>query len=109
MGKLLHLNEGAQNSLQVHDQKQESWYWAGGNPIIMLEDSSGTMQEIPLLEGQGYTCVVGQKHRLRGGSGGGTFFEVSTQETGTTYRLQDDYDRSDETETGRLERNKLGA
>lgn len=108
MGKILYVNEGSQNSLQAHDHKQESWYWAGGNPIIVIEDSSGSMQEIELKPGQGFTCAIGQKHRLKGGKGGGVFFEVSTPEKGTTFRLEDDYSRSSETEEDRQQRNRDG-
>ena len=108
MGKLEVLNEGAQNSLQVHDKKQESWYWGGGNPIVVIENQNGEMEEIHLKPGQGYTCKIGQKHRLKGGEGGGTFIEVSTPEQGTTFRLEDDYSRPSETEELREKRNQEG-
>lgn len=106
MGKLLYVDEGKQNSLQAHDLKQESWYWAGGEPIIIIENANEQMEEIILTPGQGYTCAIGQKHRLKGGKGGGVFFEVSTPEKGTTFRIEDDYSRPSETEDLRAERNQ---
>lgn len=97
MGKLLHINEGAQLSLQVHDQKQESWFIIGGNAAVVWEDSQGTMIETILQKEQGYSTKVGQKHRLKGLQGGCDIIEVSTPEAGTTWRLEDDYARVDQT------------
>lgn len=107
-GKQIFLNEGAEWSLQVHDQKQESWLLASGNLTLLLEDSDGEMQEIPMQPGQGYTSQIGQKHRMRGGPGGGSVFEVSTPELGNTYRLEDRYQRTTETPETRESRNALG-
>ena len=108
MGKILHLDEGSRTSLQAHDKKQESWYFGGGNPILLIENTDGEMQEIHLQDGEGYTCMIGQKHRLMGGKGGGVFIEVSTPEDGNTFRLEDDYNRTTETEDSRQKRNQDG-
>jgi mannose-6-phosphate isomerase-like protein (cupin superfamily) len=108
MGKMLYLNEGKRSSLQAHDRKQESWYWGGGDPVLLIENSDGDMQEIHLREGEGYTCMIGQKHRLMGGKGGGVFIEVSTPEDGNTFRIEDDYNRPTETEQDREKRNQDG-
>ena len=106
MGKILHIDEDKQFSLQVHDQKQESWYLSEGALTLLLENSHGELEEIQMETGVGYTCAVGQKHRIRGGKGGGSVFEVSTPETGNSYRLEDDYNRPTETEASRKDRNE---
>lgn len=106
MGKLLHIDEGKRLSLQAHDQKQESWFLASGNIILMIENKDGELEEVPLRAGKGYTCAIGQRHRLMGGTGGGNVFEVSTPEIGNTFRLEDDFKRDTETEEERAKRNK---
>ena len=106
MGKFLHIDEGKRVSLQLHDKKQESWILLKGNVSILIELPDGSMKEIPLSSDTGYTIGLHQKHRLIGGKGGGEVIEVSTPEIGTTYRLEDDYNRPDETEELRAERNK---
>lgn len=107
MGKMIHINEGKQLSLQVHDVKRESWYLAGGKASVIIEDSEGEMVEVELQPEKGYTCALGQMHRLKGGQGGGDVFEVSTPELGNTYRVEDDYNRATETEDAREQRNQL--
>jgi len=109
MGKILHVNEGARISLQVHDVKRESWYLTEGEMILIIEDETGEMQEFAMEPGVGYTCALGQKHRLKGGRGGGEVFEVSTPELGNTYRIEDDYSRATETEEARVQRNQEAA
>lgn len=105
MGKILHINQGKRLSLQVHDQKTESWYKLSGRVIMIIEDKDGNMQEIEMEEAQGYTTKVGQRHRLMGITDC-EVFEVSTPEIGNTYRLEDDYSRSTETEELRKDPNR---
>jgi mannose-6-phosphate isomerase-like protein (cupin superfamily) len=100
MGKVLHINEGARLSLQIHDQKQESWFLMSGEAKVVWENASGKLTETVLQKGVGYSTAVGQKHRLVG-STDCDILEVSTQEKGTTWRLEDDYARPDETEEQR--------
>ncbi|PIP74464.1 MAG: cupin [Candidatus Levybacteria bacterium CG_4_9_14_3_um_filter_35_16] len=96
MGKVLHVNAGARLSLQIHDAKRESWLIMNGRGKVIWENSEGNLIETELLPGQGYTCCLGQKHRLCGITDC-DIIEVSTPETGTTLRLEDDYTRPDET------------
>ncbi len=96
IGKLLHVNAGARLSLQLHDLKQESWLLVGGQAAVIWEDNSGKLIETELQPGWGYSTRIGQKHRLRGITDA-DIIEVSTPEAGTTYRLEDDYARPDET------------
>lgn len=97
IGKVLHVNEGARLSLQVHDEKQESWFIVKGNGSVIWENNKGEMVETVLQPGMGYSTKVGQKHRLKGLEGGCDIVEVSTPEAGTTWRLEDDYARKDQT------------
>lgn len=104
MGKVIHINAGARLSLQVHDQKQESWFLISGQASVVWEDAEGEMAETVLEQGKGYSTKVGQKHRLTGITDC-DIIEVSTPEAGTTWRLEDDFARPHETPNQRkLER-----
>lgn len=100
MGKVLHIDKGARLSLQIHDQKQESWFLISGKAKVVWENNQGELSETELSEGVGYSTSVGQKHRLVGITDC-DIVEVSTPEVGTTWRLDDDYARPDETEEQR--------
>jgi mannose-6-phosphate isomerase-like protein (cupin superfamily) len=106
MGKILHVAANKRLSLQVHDQKQESWFLLKGRAKVAWDNNKGELVETELLRGFGYSCEVGQRHRLVGITDC-DIVEVSTPEIGTTYRLEDDYNRKDETgEIRKKERNK---
>lgn len=106
MGKIIHIDAGKRLSLQAHDKKQESWMIMQGKAKVVWENSNGELIETELEEGKGYTCALGQKHRLVGITDC-DIIEASTPEVGTTYRLEDDYKRPDETEEIRKnDRNK---
>lgn len=96
LGKIEHVNAGARMSLQIHDEKQESWFLMDGRAAVIWENSAGELIETELEVGKGYTIAVGQKHRLKGITDC-NIIEVSTKESGTTWRLEDDYARPDET------------
>ncbi len=97
MGKILHIDSGKRLSLQRHDKKQETWYMMSGKAKLIWDDEKGELVETELEYGKGYTCQVGQRHRLFGITDC-DIIEVSTPEIGTTERLEDDYGRPDETE-----------
>lgn len=101
MGKLIHINAGARLSLQLHDQKQESWMLLSGEATIVWENAAGELIETQMQPGQGYTTRIGQRHRLVGVTDCDVM-EVSTPEAGTTWRLDDDYDRPHETPEQRV-------
>jgi len=105
MGKVLHVNEGARLSLQQHDKKKESWYLLSGRAKVIWDDENGNLIETELQQGEGYTCALGQRHRLAGITDCDVA-EVSTPEIGTTFRLEDDYSRPDETEDVRNSANR---
>lgn len=96
IGKVLHINAKKRLSLQVHDEKQESWFIIKGEGKVIWENDNGELIETILEYGQGYTTEVGQRHRLVGITDC-DIIEVSTPEKGTTYRLEDDFKRPDET------------
>lgn len=107
IGKLLHINAGKRLSLQVHDEKQESWFLMTGEAKVVWENNDGELIETVLEPGKGYTTEVGQRHRLVGITDC-DIIEVSTPEKGTTYRLEDDFQRPDETpEQRKKERGEL--
>lgn len=97
MGKVLHVAAGKRLSLQIHDKKQETWYIMTGRAKVVWDNNKGELIETELEYGKGYTCMVGQRHRLVGITDCDVI-EVSTPEIGTTFRLEDDYKRPDETE-----------
>jgi mannose-6-phosphate isomerase-like protein (cupin superfamily) len=95
-GKVLHLNAGARISLQLHDAKRESWLLISGRARVVWENSDGVLVETEMEPGLGYSCALGQKHRLVGITDC-DIVEVSTPEIGTTWRIEDDYSRPHET------------
>jgi mannose-6-phosphate isomerase-like protein (cupin superfamily) len=97
MGKVLHINADKRLSLQAHDQKQESWLLLNGRAKVIWDNAQGELIETELETGKGYSCSVGQRHRLVGITDCDVL-EVSTPEIGTTFRLEDDYKRPDETQ-----------
>lgn len=97
VGKVLHIEAGKRLSLQVHDAKLESWLLLNGRAKVIWDDARGELVETELQRGLGYSCSVGQRHRLIGITDCDVL-EVSTPEIGTTHRLEDDYGRPDETE-----------
>lgn len=101
MGKVLHINAGSRLSLQIHDEKQESWFIIAGKAKVIWENNKGELTETVLKPGMGYSTSIGQKHRLVGITDC-DIVEVSTPEKGTTWRLEDDYSRPDETEQQRV-------
>lgn len=96
IGKVLHINAGARLSLQVHDQKQESWFIVNGRAAVIWDNEKGELVETELQPGVGYSTKIGQKHRLKGITDC-DIIEASTPEAGTTWRLEDDYARPHET------------
>jgi len=102
--KLIHVRAGKRLSLQIHDTKVETQTLVGGRGVLVLEGEDGTLHEIDMQPGLGYHVAVGQRHRLCASADeDATVFEASTPETGTTFRLADDYARPDETETLRAQ------
>lgn len=100
--KLICVRAGKRLSLQLHDVKVETQTLIHGRGTLVLEGADGELHEIPMVADCGYHVAVGQRHRLcAAADSDAVIFEASTPEDGTTYRLDDDYARSDETEAVR--------
>ena len=100
--KLIHVKAGKRLSLQIHDTKVETQTLLAGRGSLVLEGPDGELHEVPLEPGVGYHIAVGQRHRLCAAPDEDVvIFEASTPELGTTYRLEDDFARPDETEERR--------
>jgi hypothetical protein len=67
-----------------------------GKAAVVWEDEKGGLAQTELEPGKGYTTRIGQRHRLVGLTDCDVI-EVSTPELGTTWRLEDDYARPNET------------
>jgi mannose-6-phosphate isomerase-like protein (cupin superfamily) len=104
-GKIIHVEAGKRLSLQVHDEKVESWILKSGKAKVIWDNDAGELIETELSPEHGFTSMVGQRHRLVGITDC-DIIEVSSPEVGITYRLEDDYKRPDETEAMRNEERK---
>lgn len=104
-GKLMHLNAGTRQSLQIHVQKVETYYLGSGRGGVIIENAEGEMEKIEFEKNKGYTTQVGQKHRIFAITNC-DILEFSTPEIGITYRLEDDYARSHETDELRKTANR---
>jgi hypothetical protein len=96
-GKFLHVYAGKRLSLQYHDSKTETQCLLSGRAVLMVEAADGSMAELAMEIGKGYTLQPYQAHRLIA-LDDIDIVEVSTAEMGTTIRLEDDFLRGDETE-----------
>lgn len=96
MIKLMHITEGHRQSLQIHDIKQETYVLIKGRGGVIWENNKGEMITTEFEQFVGYRTIVGQKHRLFSITDC-DIMEGSTPESGTTWRLDDDYARPNET------------
>jgi mannose-6-phosphate isomerase len=104
MLKIEHINAGKRYSLQIHDDKIETYTLMSGRAAVIWENASGELVETELEPAKGYTTQLGQRHRLVGITDADVV-EASTPERGTTWRLEDDFGRPHETpEQRKLER-----
>jgi mannose-6-phosphate isomerase len=102
--KLIHVKAGHRLSLQLHDAKTETQTLIDGKGILVLEGPDGKLHDVVMEPHVGYSVAIGQRHRLCAApDADAVIFEASTPEVGTTYRLEDDYHRPDETEERRDE------
>lgn len=104
-GKILNINAKKRLSFQYHDQKEETLCLISGQALLWLENFQGQIEKIPMETFKGYTIKPPQKHRIEAQQDS-VIVEVSTPEIGTTVRLEDDYQRKDETEEIRKQPNR---
>lgn len=94
VGKLIHVNAGAQLSLQYHEKKDETMYCLSGDGRLVYEKENVLVEEV-FLVGQSIRIVPGMKHRLKAGNSDCEILEASTAEVEDVIRLQDDYGRTE--------------
>lgn len=103
VAKILHLNTNSRFSLQYHEEKEETLSLIRGEAKLILGGLKevGELKEEIMIKDSGYFIPKGLVHRCFGVTDC-DIFESSTPETGTTVRLEDDYNRVNETEEERL-------
>ncbi len=94
-GKVLYIEEGKRFSFQYHDEKEEVLFLFSGQAKIWIENSEGEIEKKPMKPKEGYLIKKNQKHRVEAVSDC-YIFEVSGIEKGTTFRIEDDYQRNNE-------------
>jgi mannose-6-phosphate isomerase len=104
-GKIIFVKAGKKLSLQYHEQKEETLCLFSGSAVIWLENDKGELLKIPMQIGFGYTNKPPQKHRIEAIEDS-YIIEVSSPEKGTTFRIEDDFTREDETEEVRNKKNR---
>ncbi len=92
LGKLIHVDEGHQLSLQYHVQKDESIYIASGLLDLLLEDATGAVRTHRLTPGMSARIRPGRRHRFIAVEDT-DLFEVSSPEIDDVVRLEDSYGR----------------
>jgi len=93
--KILFIKAGHKLSLQYHDIKQETLTLVGGQAELIVGPTKDQLQTSFMTPFTGYTISPNTIHRLKAITDS-LIFEASTAEIGTTYRLEDDYNRLDE-------------
>jgi len=94
VGKVLHIEQGHQLSLQYHRQKEETIFLQSGKMKFLIESDSGNLEEIFLLPGECHHVPIGKKHRMIAIETCDVF-EVSTPHLDDVVRLEDGYGRKD--------------
>jgi mannose-6-phosphate isomerase len=93
VGKILHIEEGEQLSLQYHEVKEETLFCQSGRMELQFAAKEGDGLETTILEpGQAFHVPTGMVHRMRALSTC-DIFEVSTPHLKDVVRLDDRYGR----------------
>jgi len=100
VGKIIYVNANSKLSLQYHDQKEETLCLFSGKALIWLQAEGEDIEKTPMEKNKGYFIAPGKKHRIEA-IDDSIIFEVSSPEAGTTFRIEDDYNRNSETEENR--------
>ena len=91
--KVIHMKEGFQSSLQMHEMKVEANYVIEGEAEVLLEDDSGKLKSFIFKNGSGWVVPRGKKHRVIAKTTY-TALEVSTPHLDDVIRFKDDSNRS---------------
>lgn len=103
--KILEINAGKRLSLQYHDQKLETLCLISGSANIIWGSDKNNLKTEKMLPENGYTITPNTIHRFEAITDC-QIYEASTGEIGTTFRLEDDANRPDETENIRNSKNR---
>ena len=95
VGKLLHIDEGQQTSLQFHEQKDETIYVDSGLLRLEVGDSEESMEVVEVEPGESFHFPPGRRHRMSAIESC-DLMEVSTPHLQDVVRLEDRYGRSAE-------------
>ncbi len=92
VGKILHINQGHQLSLQYHKEKEETIFLSKGKMTFQFENEAGQMIEVTMQPGEAHHIPSGRKHRMIADEDC-DIFEVSTPQLDDIIRLEDGYGR----------------
>ena len=106
VGKLLHINAGSRFSLQYHEMKEETLVLTSGEAKIFYGSDQNNLTEELMKPLFGYFLPKKAVHRIQAITDC-DILESSTKEEGTTVRLQDDYQRANETQEDRTRNRKV--
>lgn len=104
-GKILTIKAGHRLSVHYHEAKLETLMLFSGEALLWLGMPDGSMEKIPMEEKKGYTIPLNQIHRFEAITDC-VVIEASEPEKGTTVRVEDDFERSNETEEIRKDPNR---
>ncbi len=94
-GKIMVVNAGGRWSIHYHDAKLETLILFSGEAVLWLGTKDGGIEKISMEEKKGYTIPINQIHRFEAVTDC-VVIEASEPEQGTTVRLEDDFQRSNE-------------
>ncbi len=92
VGKILHIEEGEQLSLQYHEVKEETLFCQQGRLELQVDEGEG-LRTLILEEGQAKHIRPGTVHRMRALTTCDVF-EVSTPHLDDVVRIEDRYGRT---------------
>jgi len=95
--KQIKINDGTRFSLQSHSEKIETFVLIEGEADLTIGLDLDHLETVHMEIKKGYNIAAGIVHRITGIKNA-VVLESSVPETGTTFRYQDDYHRTDETE-----------
>lgn len=104
--KMLTIKKGRRISLQSHTEKIETFVLVEGKANLIVGVDTDHLETIEMTPKRGYTIDVNTVHRMEATDEDAIILEGSTPETGITVRYQDDYNRPDETEEMRSQKNR---
>ncbi len=92
--KIIEFKKGSRSSLQYHVKKHEHVYVDSGTLSVELEKDDGTMETVTFHPGDVIENRPGRKHRVTAVEDV-RLIEVSTPELDDVVRIEDDYNRLD--------------